>query len=335
MSEEEIKAEEDKVKALATYLKETAIQNLITNLQKTENIPTNSVTLSEFFHQNGVNIRYLGYIAEQVKEKNMAQTKYLLEREVFVRCMKHIVNMYIRDFPSDELVSDLITHIFNCAFAPSEFLSAMDDDKVKYEAETMQQKSTQSIQDGEKVIKAKLEASQSKKDNKTISKKEKKRLAREAAIQLSSKGDKNGSEVEVAEDKDDDKVVEIEELLFKQTHIDFTFESNEIFLEPSVSFGLYSQEVQDVFKLKPSELYTEVIRLASKRYNYNLLPDTLSKLKCLETPGNKLSILRDICLCTGIKLNLSNENELILDNEANIHRQKVTARVHYQNKTSK
>jgi len=79
----------------------------------------------------------------------------------------------------------------------------------------MQQKSTQSIQDGEKVIKAKLEASQSKKDNKTISKKEKKRLAREAAIQLSSKGDKNGSEVEVAEDKDDDKVVEIEELLFK------------------------------------------------------------------------------------------------------------------------
>ena len=183
MSEEEIKAEEDKVKALATYLKETAIQNLITNLQKTENIPTNSVTLSEFFHQNGVNIRYLGHIAEQVKEKNMAQTKYLLEREVFVRCMKHIVNMYIRDFPSDELVSDLITHIFNCAFAPSEFLSAMDDDKVKYEPETMQQKSTQSIQDGEKVIKAKLEASQSKKDNKTISKKEKKRLAREAAIQ--------------------------------------------------------------------------------------------------------------------------------------------------------
>jgi len=50
MSEEEIKVEEDKVMALATYLKETAIKNLIDNLQKTENIPTNSVTLSEFFH---------------------------------------------------------------------------------------------------------------------------------------------------------------------------------------------------------------------------------------------------------------------------------------------
>lgn len=50
MTDEEIKVEEDKVIALATYLKETAIKNLIDNLQKTENIPTNSVTLSEFFH---------------------------------------------------------------------------------------------------------------------------------------------------------------------------------------------------------------------------------------------------------------------------------------------
>ena len=138
MSEEEIKVEEDKVMALATYLKETAIKNLIDNLQKTENIPTNSVTLSEFFHQNGVNIRYLGHIAEQVKEKNMAQSKFLLEREVFIRCMKHIVNMYVRDFPSDELISDLISHLFNCTFAPSEFLTAMDDGKVQYKPETME-----------------------------------------------------------------------------------------------------------------------------------------------------------------------------------------------------
>lgn len=64
MSEEEVKAEEEKVKQLAKYLKETAIPSLISNLQKTENIPTNSATLSEFFHQNGVNIRYLGHIAD-------------------------------------------------------------------------------------------------------------------------------------------------------------------------------------------------------------------------------------------------------------------------------
>lgn len=67
----------------------------------------------------------------------MAQSRFLLEREVFIRCMKHIVNMYIRDFPSDELISDLISHLFNCAFAPSEFQNAMDDGRVEYKSETM------------------------------------------------------------------------------------------------------------------------------------------------------------------------------------------------------
>lgn len=64
MSEEEIKKEEQKVEGLATFLKETAVPNLIQSLAKAENIPTDSRSLGEFFHQNGVNIRYLGYIAE-------------------------------------------------------------------------------------------------------------------------------------------------------------------------------------------------------------------------------------------------------------------------------
>lgn len=29
-------------------------------MQKSEGVPTNSESLSDFFHQNGVNIRYLG-----------------------------------------------------------------------------------------------------------------------------------------------------------------------------------------------------------------------------------------------------------------------------------
>lgn len=159
-------------------MKETAISNLINNLQKTENIPTNSMTLSEFFHQNGVNIRYLGYIADQVKDKNMAQTKFLLEREVFIRCLKHILNQYIRDFPSDELISDMIAHIFNCIFAPSEFITQMNSETIKYTPDTMAQHSSQSVVDGEKVIKARLKAAASEKErseNKSISKKEKKR----------------------------------------------------------------------------------------------------------------------------------------------------------------
>lgn len=73
MSAEEIKAEEDKVTELGTFLKDVAIQNLIKNLQKNEGIPTDSEALKTFFHQNGINIRYLGYIADQIKDKNLTQ----------------------------------------------------------------------------------------------------------------------------------------------------------------------------------------------------------------------------------------------------------------------
>ena len=64
MSEDEIKVEEEKVQNLAKFLKEDAIQSLIKNLNRNEGVPTDSASLRDFFHQNGINIRYLGYIAD-------------------------------------------------------------------------------------------------------------------------------------------------------------------------------------------------------------------------------------------------------------------------------
>lgn len=106
--------------------------NLIQSLAKAENIPTDSHSLSEFFHQNGVNIRYLGYIAEQIEGKNMSQAKFLLEREVLIRCMKHVLNQLVRDFPSDELLADLLCHVFNCLLAPSDFIEKLDDGSINF-----------------------------------------------------------------------------------------------------------------------------------------------------------------------------------------------------------
>lgn len=42
MTEDEIKAEEEKVKGLSTFLKETAATALIQSLAKAENVPTDS-----------------------------------------------------------------------------------------------------------------------------------------------------------------------------------------------------------------------------------------------------------------------------------------------------
>ena len=95
LSEEDKKVEEDKVRDLAKFIKDKAIANLIARLEQNqyESVPSDSSTLKDLFHSNGINIRYLGYIADQVKDnKKLIYFKYMLEREVVIRCIKHILN---------------------------------------------------------------------------------------------------------------------------------------------------------------------------------------------------------------------------------------------------
>ena len=140
MSEEERKMEEDKVQDLAKFIKDKAIPNMITRHEKNqiEGVPTDSATFRDSLHQNGVNIRYVGYIADQVKDnKNVTYLKYLLEREVVIRCVKHILNQYIRQNESSELLGSMISHIFNCLLAPKEFIKKLDEGGVNFEAMTV------------------------------------------------------------------------------------------------------------------------------------------------------------------------------------------------------
>lgn len=164
MTDDEIKVEEEKVTKLAKFLKEEAIQSLIKNLNRNEGVPTDSASLRDFFHQNGINIRYLGHVADQIKEKNLSQMQYMIEREVIIRCVKHILNQYIRDNESDELLGALISHIFNCLLAPKDFIKKLDDGVISYKPVTLHDLS----QDNKTENKAQTdeEAKVSKKDKK-------------------------------------------------------------------------------------------------------------------------------------------------------------------------
>lgn len=75
MQEEDVKQEENKVKELAKFLKENAINNLVRNLHRNEGIPIDSQGLKDFFHENGVNMRYLGYVAEKLKDGPESELK--------------------------------------------------------------------------------------------------------------------------------------------------------------------------------------------------------------------------------------------------------------------
>ena len=71
MSEDEVKIEEDKLKEVAKFLKEEAIPQVIKTMSKNEGVPTDSSSLKDYFHQNGVNMRYIGFIADEIKDKNL------------------------------------------------------------------------------------------------------------------------------------------------------------------------------------------------------------------------------------------------------------------------
>lgn len=139
MTPEEIAAEEAKVKELSKFIYDFAIQNLIRTLSKNENIPTDSQSLRETFHQNGLNIRYLGRIAEEIKDKNLTHMKFLLEREVIMRTMKHLLNKYLRECPSADMMADTVSHVLNCLLAPKDFQKKMDDGIVKPEQRSLKQ----------------------------------------------------------------------------------------------------------------------------------------------------------------------------------------------------
>ena len=134
--------------------------------------------------------------------------KYMLEREVIIRCIKHILNQYIRDNESDELLSTLISHIFNCLLAPKDFLKKLDDGVVKYTPVT--------LNDLSKENKPEEKKGDAPVEDQKLSKKEKKK----------QKNKKDETKEESAEEPSKQFTYDIGELLFKSPYDDIVFEAN-------------------------------------------------------------------------------------------------------------
>lgn len=97
------------------------------------------------------------------------------------------------------------------------------------------------------------------------------------------------------------------------------FESAELFKEPEIALSICDSPDYEVLNLTPKQLYNEIKNLASKRYQYNLLPKKMSQLKILESHENKFSVLRDICITVGITINFrgngTEDKHYILEND--------------------
>jgi hypothetical protein len=55
--------------------------------------------------------------------------KFLLEKEIVLRCAKHILNEHIRDSPSTYL-ADVISHFLNLLLAPFPQIDMMNEGKI-------------------------------------------------------------------------------------------------------------------------------------------------------------------------------------------------------------
>jgi protein TIF31 len=113
---EELARDEEDVRAVCTFLTAKVIPELLSDLQDGEvGFPMDGKSLSQLLHKRGINVRYLGKIAIQCKDKGprLEALHTLCIREMVSRAFKHIVSRYLRPLPPP-FASHCVAHMLNC-----------------------------------------------------------------------------------------------------------------------------------------------------------------------------------------------------------------------------
>lgn len=119
-SQEEIAADEENVRRASLHVKDVVLPKLIQDLCKLEVSPMDGQTLTEALHAHGVNVRYIGKVAEGTK--HLPHLWDLCCNEIVVRSAKHILKDILRDTEDHDL-GNAISHFFNCLFGDTQDVS--------------------------------------------------------------------------------------------------------------------------------------------------------------------------------------------------------------------
>ncbi|KDP43431.1 hypothetical protein JCGZ_16718 [Jatropha curcas] len=112
-SPEEIAKDEENVRKASSYLADTVLPKFIQDLCTLEVSPMDGQTLTEALHAHGINVRYIGRVAEGTK--HLPHLWDLCSNEIVVRSAKHILKDVLRDTEDHDL-GPVISHFFNCLF---------------------------------------------------------------------------------------------------------------------------------------------------------------------------------------------------------------------------
>ena len=111
---EEWAKDEKEVRLAGEYLRTTVLPDLVNNLKEGEvGIPMDGQSLSRLLHKRGINIRYLGQIAELAQGKKLESLLILATQEMVSRAFKHVAGKYLRYLPIP-LTTSCIAHLLNC-----------------------------------------------------------------------------------------------------------------------------------------------------------------------------------------------------------------------------
>ncbi|KAL9275941.1 Clustered mitochondria protein-like protein [Drosera capensis] len=112
-SPEEIAADEEIVKKASSFLTDVVLPKFVEDLCSLEVSPMDGQTLTEALHAHGINVRYIGKVADGTK--HLPHLRDLCTDEIAVRSAKHIFKDVLRN-TEDHDIAPAISRFFNCFF---------------------------------------------------------------------------------------------------------------------------------------------------------------------------------------------------------------------------
>ncbi|CAL9148830.1 unnamed protein product [Musa hybrid cultivar] len=135
--QEEINADESVVRKAGSYLVDVVIPKCVQDLCTLEISPMDGQTLADALHAHGINIRYLGKVANMIK--HLPHLWDICSTEIVVRSTKHILKDLLRESEDHDL-GPAITHFFNC------FIGHVSPVAAKGNSDNMQSKTQKKAQ---------------------------------------------------------------------------------------------------------------------------------------------------------------------------------------------
>ncbi|XWS45688.1 hypothetical protein CRYUN_Cryun14cG0001200 [Craigia yunnanensis] len=140
-SQEEIAADEENVRKASSYLLDVVLPKFIQDLCTLEVSPMDGQTLTEALHAHGINIRYIGKVANGTK--HLPHLWDICSNEAVVRSAKHILKDVLRDTEDHDL-GPAISHFLNCFFGSCQAVGAKLTSSIQSKNQKKEQASHQS-----------------------------------------------------------------------------------------------------------------------------------------------------------------------------------------------